>query len=92
MKINNQLHVEHLLQSNLATLFSIWSSNIFTIKILYLAITHLDGDNVNGNLMGFNIPQIFVTFGVVESCNFLQFKDFLKTSCKVGVEGFQQVF
>jgi len=72
MEINNELHIEHLLQSNLATLFSIWSSNIFIIKILYLAITHLDGDNVHGNLVGFNIPQIFVTFGVVESCKLLQ--------------------
>jgi hypothetical protein len=53
---------------------------------------HLDGDNVHGNLVGFNIPQIFVTFGVVESCKLLQLKDFLKTSCKVGVEGLQQVF
>jgi hypothetical protein len=51
----------------------------------------LDGNIVNGNLVGF-IPQIFVTFGVVESCKLLQLKDFLKTSCKVGVEGLQQVF
>jgi hypothetical protein len=90
LRINSTLNI--FCKSNLETLFSNWSSNIFTIKILYLVVTHFDGNIVHGNLVGFSIPQIFVTFGVVESCKILQLKDFLKTSCKVGEEGLQLVF